>query len=94
MRILHLTFDMRIGGAERVIKTLVENMGEPDYEISVLCLETKIGPFGQHLTDAGHRVDAISRNPGFDVSLIFKLRQYLTERQIELLHCHQYTLTL
>jgi len=48
-RIVHVTFDMRIGGAEQVICNLIENAESSKYDVSILCLDQPIGPFGIQL---------------------------------------------
>ncbi len=90
-KLLHLTFDMHIGGTEQVIKNLVEATDPSKFKISILCLEAPIGPFGEMLSKKGFQIDAIARKEGFDLKLIFKIRKYLIHHKIEVLHCHQYT---
>lgn len=90
-RVAHITFDMRIGGAERVILNLVENTDRSKYEVSVLCLNAPLGPFGIRLREKGFSVVELNRRPGFDISLIRQVRRYLRDERIDVVHCHQYT---
>ncbi len=90
-RIVHVTFDMGIGGAEQVIYNLIENTDSSAYEVSVLCTDQHIGAFGIQLQKKGYCVEAMSRKPGFDFSLIKKIHDYILSRKIDVLHCHQYT---
>jgi glycosyltransferase involved in cell wall biosynthesis len=90
-RVVHVTFDMRIGGAEQVICNLVENTDPLKYEASILCIDPKIGPFGKILQEKGYQITSLDRKPGFDFSLIAKVRQYLISKDVDILHCHQYT---
>lgn len=89
--LLHVTFDMHIGGTEQVIKNLVEAADPSILNISILCLEAPIGPFGEMLINKGYQIDAFERNKGFDINLIFKIRKYIIQNKIDVLHCHQYT---
>ncbi len=89
--ILHLTFNMHIGGTEQVIRNLVETADKLKYRSSVLCLEAPVGPFGVMLQEKGHVIDTMPRKEGFDLGLIFNLRKYLKSHQVDILHCHQYT---
>lgn len=89
--LIHITFDMHIGGTEQVITNLVESTDPSLFNVSILCLESPIGPFGQKLQQAGYRIDSIERKEGFDFALIFKIRKYLLENKINIVHCHQYT---
>ncbi|MCU4675555.1 glycosyltransferase [Catenovulum sp. 2E275] len=91
IKILHLTFDMRIGGTEQVIVNLINTNQSSNIVNSVLCIESPVGPFGACLIEQGIQVDAFKRTPGFDNKLIKNIRQYLKEHSIDILHCHQYT---
>lgn len=86
-----MTFDMHIGGTEQVIKNLVEAADPSILNISILCIEAPIGPFGEMLINKGYQIDAFERKKGFDISLIFKIRKYIIQNKIDVLHCHQYT---
>lgn len=89
--ILHITYDMRIGGTEQVIKNLVESSDQMLFSMSVLCIESPLGPFGQLLKEQGYPVFCLGRKPGFDHQLIKKIRQHIKENNIDIVHCHQYT---
>ena len=91
INVLHLTFDMRIGGTEQVIVNLIKGNLNSHVRNSVLCIEEPIGKFGELLVEEGIRVDSFSRVKGFDFKLIAKLRRYLLANQVDILHCHQYT---
>jgi glycosyltransferase involved in cell wall biosynthesis len=91
VKILHLTYDMRIGGTEMVIKNIIQSADRSIFEMSIFCIEKPIGPWGIDLQKAGITIDAKERQPGFDISLIFTIRKNLKANNIELLHCHQYT---
>ena len=90
-KILHITFDMRIGGAERVIYNLVENTDRSKYETSILCIDQPIGPFGSRLREIGYEIDMLNRKPGFDLGLVRQVRAHILQKGIDVVHCHQYT---
>ena len=90
-RVMHLTHDMGVGGAEQVIRQLVIGADPTRYECSVLCTDGQIGPIGADLRERGFAVDALSRRPGFDRALIRALRERLRAERVDVLHCHQYT---
>ena len=89
--ILHLTFDMRIGGTEQVIKNLIDGADKNTYDHSIFCIESPVGPFGKMLSEQGIRIHSVSRGVGFDTKLIRSIREYIKNHNIHVLHCHQYT---
>ena len=90
-RIVHLTFDMSIGGAERVIYNLVQATNRSEYDVSLLCLNQPIGAFGMELQKQGIAVRAFARKPGLDLGLVSKIRRFQISEHVDVLHCHQYT---
>ena len=91
LKILHLTYDMRIGGTEQVIKNLILGTDASRFTMSVLCIESPLGPFAEDLINQDIHIEALSRNPGFDASLISQIRQHIKAHKIDIIHCHQYT---
>lgn len=90
-KILHITYDMRIGGTEMVIKNLIEGADKSLFEMSVLCIESPLGPFANDLMTAGIQFFQLNRQPGFDTQLIKDIRRVIIDNQIDIIHCHQYT---
>lgn len=90
-RVMHLTFDMRIGGTEQVIKNLIEGSDSNTFDMSIFCLEQPVGPFGEMLLTQGINIDTVQRKKGFDISLIKTIKKHLSKNNIDVLHCHQYT---
>ena len=88
---MHLTYDMRIGGTEMVIKNLIEGSDTSLFDMSIFCIEKPIGPWGVDLQNAGISIVAKERQPGFDTSLIAAIRKHLKNHKIDIIHCHQYT---
>jgi glycosyltransferase involved in cell wall biosynthesis len=89
--ILHLTFDMRIGGTEQVIKNLIDGADTNEFENSIFCIESPIGPFGKMLMDKGVHIHSEARQQGFDFKLVKSIRKYINYHKVDILHCHQYT---
>lgn len=90
-KILHLTYDMRIGGTETVIKNLVEGIDKEQFETEILCIEPKLGPFGEQLQEQSVKITNLHWTGGFDIKLIKTIRHYIKQNHIDVLHCHQYT---
>ncbi len=137
--IMHITYDMRIGGTEMVIKNIIDGLalsgssyatsehhsditsednsqdfakchsrdrlvGNPesiepqishnrggDFKMSVLCIESPLGPFAEELQNNGIEFFEFSRQPGFDINLIKQIRQTIKANNVDIIHCHQYT---
>lgn len=90
-KILHLTYDMAIGGTEQVIFQLVTGLSDDNYCCSIACLEPNLGSFGVSLREQGIETHILQRNPGFDIKLIWNIRSILRDKDIDIIHCHQYT---
>jgi len=91
MRVLHVTFNMGIGGTEQVIRQLIMGMKPHDIECEIFCIDGNIGPIGQTLQESGIPVHTVARKQGFDRLLIGAIRKRLKEGRFDVVHCHQYT---
>jgi len=91
LKILHLTFNMGIGGTEQVIRLIVENSNTERFLHELLCIDGAIGALGQNMLAKGFYVESIKRNPGIDFRLVRSIRRLIKQRKINILHCHQYT---
>jgi len=91
IKILHVTYDMRIGGTEMVIKNIIEGCDKEKYDMSIFCIEEPIGPWGKELEENGTNIHSKNRKEGFDFSLISAIRRVLKSEKIDVIHCHQYT---
>ena len=90
-RVLHITYDMAIGGTEQVINQLVRGMDKSAVEHRICCIEGSVGAIGQALQPQGISIDVLKRQPGFDWALIKGIRKLIKTHRIDLVHCHQYT---
>jgi glycosyltransferase involved in cell wall biosynthesis len=90
-KILYITYDMRIGGTEMVIKNIIEGSDAAKYEMSIFCIEEPIGPWGEELEENGTEIFSKHRKDGFDLSLITEIRACIRNQNIDVIHCHQYT---
>jgi glycosyltransferase involved in cell wall biosynthesis len=88
--IMHITYDMRIGGTEMVIKNIIEGC-DNSFSMSIFCIEEPLGPWGQDLQKTGITVSTFARQGGFDTSLISAIRKHIKQHNIDIVHCHQYT---
>ena len=89
--ILHVTYDMNIGGTEQVIRNLIEGLDPDKFVSSVLCIDGEIGPWGKELQQKGVDHFCLTRKPGFDLDLIKAIRKLIKQHKFDVIHCHQYT---
>jgi glycosyltransferase involved in cell wall biosynthesis len=90
LKVVHVTFDMRIGGTEQVIRNLIE-APTPDIEHRIFCIEQPLGPWGKALRQGGVPIACVNRRTGFDTSVVRALRRHLQQTGADIVHCHQYT---
>jgi len=119
IHIMHITYDMRIGGTEMVIKNIIDGLANNNvnrtltqkdesntqnnqttfipsgltegFKMSVLCIESPLGPFAEELQNNGIEFIELNRQPGFDTKLIKQIRKIIKTNKVDIIHCHQYT---
>ena len=92
LNVMHVTYDMRIGGTEMVIRSIIEGSNrDSDLNMSIFCIEEPIGPWGVDLLESGIPIYSCNRREGFDTHLIKQIRTQVKKLNIDVLHCHQYT---
>ncbi|GAW95525.1 MULTISPECIES: glycosyltransferase [Colwellia] len=133
IHVMHITYDMRIGGTEMVIKNIIDGLTQPksdtnhhsendtdhdsasrhsrdhfvgnsesldpqlnhngdeNFKMSVLCIESPLGPFAEELQNNGIEFFELNRQPGFDINLIKQIRRTIKDNAVDIIHCHQYT---
>jgi glycosyltransferase involved in cell wall biosynthesis len=82
---------MTIGGAQQVIRQLVENMDESEIHSEIVCIDNKLGELGEILQERGVKVHLLNRQPGFDFSLVKQLNHLIKTQRYDIIHCHQYS---
>ena len=91
VRILHITFNMGIGGTEQVIRQLVCSLPAHRFSNTILCIDGQVGEIGQQVRAQGVNVMSVKRSPGLDFNLVRAIRKIIRETGADLVHCHQYT---
>ncbi len=91
IKILHVTFNMGIGGTEQVIRQIIENSDHEKFTHEILCIDGTIGALGLGLKEKGIHIESTQRKSGTDFKLIFFIRSLIKNNNINVLHCHQYT---
>jgi L-malate glycosyltransferase len=80
---------MQVAGAEVLVKQIIERLAGK-IDATVFCLDG-LGTLGQHLVDHGTPVVVLGRRPGLDWKVTKRLATEVKNRDIEILHAHQYT---
>lgn len=91
INVLHLTFDMGIGGTEQVIKNLIESTGDLPIKHHICCLEGPIGPWGKDLEQQGIAVYCVPRSAKITWHVVKQVREMITSNDIDIVQGHQYT---
>lgn len=91
IRVLHVTFNMGIGGTEQVIRQLVNNLAISNFENTIVCIDGNVGEIGKQLEKSGVPIEVLNRKQGFDLSLVRSLHRLIRNLGIDIVHCHQYT---
>ncbi|WP_166268461.1 glycosyltransferase [Marinobacter caseinilyticus] len=91
IKILHITFNMGIGGTEQVIRQLVHQIPETEALSCVVCIDGSVGALGQLMQKDGIEVSALKRSPGFDRKLVRSIREMIRDGGFDIVHCHQYS---
>lgn len=91
IKILHVTFNMGIGGTEQVICQIIKNSDRDRFQHEVLCIDGSIGSLGNDLVADGIHIETTQRRPGTDFKLVGFVRHLIRVREIDVVHCHQYT---
>ncbi len=91
IRVMHLTFDMGIGGTEQVIKNLINGSNAQQVAHHLCCIESPLGPWGSALREEGIPTFSFSRPPKLDWALIKEIRSLIREYKIDIVQGHQYT---
>lgn len=84
--VLHV---MQVAGAEVLVAETIRRLGRR-IEPVVLCLD-QVGALGERMRREGVEVIAFGRRPGIDLSLVRRLARVIRDKQLNVVHAHQYT---
>ncbi|MFT5390583.1 MAG: glycosyltransferase involved in cell wall biosynthesis [Gammaproteobacteria bacterium] len=87
--ITQVVLSLGAGGTERLVLDLCKGL-QPIANVQVLCLD-ELGVWAKELVDAGIEVSCLGRKPGFDTSLVRRVREKLRAHGSQIVHCHHYT---
>jgi glycosyltransferase involved in cell wall biosynthesis len=79
---------MQVAGAEVLVRETIRRLGSA-LQPTVFCLDS-VGTIGEQLRAEGVEVVCLHRRPGWDLSVSRRLAMAIRERDIEVVHAHQY----
>lgn len=83
---LHLIDDLNLGGAERVMATLVDSLPKDKYRTIVCALED--GPVSRELRQKGIEVIILPKSRPYDIIFLLKLLHLISKEKVKLIHSH------
>jgi glycosyltransferase involved in cell wall biosynthesis len=89
IRIGFIVHVLQVAGAEVLVAETIRRLG-PSISPVVFCLDA-LGQLGEQLTAEGIPVVTLDRKPGLDFACINRLAREIQERNLDVLHAHQYT---
>ena len=89
-RVLQLIDTLALGGAERVAVNIANALSQRGAK-SFLCATRDGGPLEKELND-GVLLLRLDRKSTFDISAIFRLRSFISDNQISIIHAHSSSL--
>ncbi len=90
-KVLHVTFNMAIGGTEQVIRQLITSTSGDEVQHAIACIDGYVGEIGKSLEEQGVTVYPVQRQPGFDRALVHSIHNIVRDGQFDIVHGHQYT---
>jgi glycosyltransferase involved in cell wall biosynthesis len=87
--VLHVVLSLAAGGTERLVIETVRRLRNT-HRMAVCCLDAP-GVWADELRQDGIEVTALGRRPGFHPSLGTKIARLAADRDLRVLHCHQYS---
>ena len=88
-RVMQVVISLAQGGTERLVIEICRRIGA-GFEPIVCCLDDE-GAWADELRSAGIEVIALHRRSGFRPEIGQQIADLATTRQIDVLHCHQYS---
>ena len=90
--ILHLIESSELGGAEKMLVSLVERLDKSQYK-SIICLHED-GWLNVQLQKMGFETATIPQNRSFDVRWLLTILSLIKKRKIILIHAHEFAMNV
>ncbi len=89
IKVLHLVEDLKIGGLERVIESIVTGLDKDRYDAEVWCLAHG-GEIAEDLIEKGIIVKILGMKSYYNPLKIIALSRLIKKEKIKILHTHGY----
>ena len=88
-KVMQVVLSLTPGGTEHLVVQICKRLA-PEYGTVVCCLDGE-GEWAADLQARGIEVKALRRRPGFRPEVGRAIARFAAERDIDVLHCHQYS---
>ncbi len=92
-KIIFITWALEVGGAERLLVKLVQNIPTDKYKVKVICI-TRRGIWAKEVEEFGIEVVSMNKKVGLDLGVFFRLCTYLKKEQPDLVNTSIWTADL
>lgn len=92
-KLIFITWALEVGGAERLLVKLVQNIPTDKYQVKVVCI-TRRGVWAKEVEDCGIEVVSMEKKVGLDLGVFFRLRKYLKKERPDLVNTSIWTADL
>jgi glycosyltransferase involved in cell wall biosynthesis len=86
IKIVHLVDDLKVGGLERSLAIVAENLDKAKYEVSVWCLLGE-GKIADELKAKGIEVKVLNFSSAHKIRSLLKLTRWLRQEKVKIVHC-------
>ena len=89
-KVMHLIHSLEMGGAQKVIATLVKHHDRTKF-IPIVGSLRRAGPLEGVMQDAGAEVDYFDKKSAWDLGCAVRLRRYIIEKGISIVNAHNFS---
>ncbi len=89
IKVLHLVEDLKVGGLERTLAYIVENLDPSIFSVEVWCISAG-GAIADELLDTGHKLRVLNLHDYYNPLNVFQLAKRLRHEKVVILHSHAY----
>lgn len=91
IRVLHTITKLPIGGAERLLLGILNNLDPDTFESTICCIQDR-GELADEAESLGHQLLSLNlmQKGGYDFQVVPSLRRVIRENRIDIVHTHLY----